>query len=55
MILTVTYVPSCVNLLLETTIDHAAVTKEEVQIIRDDLKNSAEWATKYQTLFNVET
>ena len=36
----------------DTKTGHAVVTKEEVQIFRDDFKNLAKWATAWQMLFN---
>ena len=35
-------------------IGRAVVTEEEVQILKDDLKNLAKWVMNWQMLFNVE-
>ena len=32
----------------------AVATEDEVQLLRDDLKNVAKWAIDWQMLFNVE-
>ena len=38
----------------DTKIGHAVATEDEVQLLRDDLKNLANWAIDWQMLFNVE-
>ena len=38
----------------DTKIGRAVATEDEVQLVRDDLKNLAKWAIDWQMLFNVE-
>ena len=38
----------------DTKIGRAVATEDEVQLLRDDLKNLAKWAIDRQMLFNVE-
>ena len=38
----------------DTKIGHAVATEDEVQLLRDDLKNLPKWAINWQMLFNVE-
>ena len=38
----------------ETKIGRAVATEDEVQLLRDYLKNLAKWAIDWQMLFNVE-
>ena len=38
----------------DTKIGRAVVTEDEVQLLRDYLKNLAKWAIDWQMLFNVE-
>ena len=38
----------------DTKIGRAVATEDEVQLLRDDLKNLAKWAIDWQMLFNVE-
>ena len=35
-------------------IGHAVATEDDVQLLRDDLKNFAKWAIECQMLFNIE-
>ena len=39
---------------VDTKIGRAVATKDEVQLLRDDLKYLAKWAIDWQMLFNVE-
>ena len=38
----------------DTKIGSAVATEDEVQLLRDDLKNLAEWAIEWQMLFDVQ-
>ena len=38
----------------DTNIGRAVASEDEVQLLRDDLKNLAKWAIDWQMLFNVE-
>ena len=38
----------------DTKIGRAVATEDEIQLLRDDLKNLAQWAIDWQMLFNVE-
>ena len=38
----------------DTKIGRAVATEDEVQLLREDLKNLAKWAIDWQMLFNVE-